>query len=47
LAREVFHLSDDELADIARSGIRASFADDETKSTLLMAVDSWLAHELE
>jgi adenosine deaminase len=47
LAREVFHLSDDELADIARNGIRASFADDATKTTLLMAVDSWLAYEHE
>lgn len=47
LAREVFGLSDDELTDIARNGIRASFADDSTKRTLLSAVDGWLAHEHE
>jgi adenosine deaminase len=45
LAREVFHLSDDELAGIARNGIRASFSDDATKRTLLIAVDSWLDHD--
>jgi adenosine deaminase len=45
LARETFHLSDDNLADIARNGICACFTDDSTKMTFLMAVDNWQVQE--
>jgi adenosine deaminase len=45
LARAVFGLTEDDLADLARNGIRASFADDGTKSTLLGAIDAWMTHD--
>nr|WP_225224337.1 adenosine deaminase [Cellulomonas sp. JH27-2] len=42
-ARTVLGFSDDELADLARSSIRASRASDTTKRGLLAGVDDWLA----
>jgi len=42
-ARTVLGFSDDELADLARSSIRASRASDTTKRALLAGVDDWLA----
>jgi adenosine deaminase len=43
LAREVHEFSDDELAELARSSIRASRAGDEVRARLLAGVDDWLA----
>ncbi len=40
--RHVFGLDDHALADLARGGIRASFADDATKADLLRDVDAWV-----
>ena len=42
-ARTVLAFTDDELADLARSSIRASRASDTTKRALLAGVDDWLA----
>ena len=42
-ARSVLGFSDDELADLARSSIRASRASDSTKHRLMAGVDAWLA----
>jgi adenosine deaminase len=42
LAREVFGLTDAQLADLARSSIRASFASDSDKADWLAGVDAWL-----
>ena len=42
-ARDVFGYGDEELADIARAGVRASFADDEVKRVTLDEIDAWLA----
>jgi adenosine deaminase len=44
-AREVHGFTDPELADLARSSIRASRASDGTKARLLAGVDAWLAAE--
>jgi adenosine deaminase len=41
-ARERWSYDDDELAEIARAGVRASFADDEVKRTILTGIDGWL-----
>lgn len=43
LAREVHHFTDGELADLARSSIRASRAGVSSRRTMLDAVDDWLA----
>jgi adenosine deaminase len=41
-ARTEWSLSDDDLADIARAGVRASFADDDVKAAILGDIDDWL-----
>ncbi len=41
-AREQWSYSDEQLADIARTGVRVSFADDETKTRLEQGIDDWL-----
>ena len=43
VAREVFGYDDKELADIARAGVRASFADDGLKAVIQRDIDAWLA----
>jgi adenosine deaminase len=43
IARDTWGYGDDELAEIARSGVRASFADDAIKEDLLEGIDGWLA----
>jgi adenosine deaminase len=42
LARDVFHLPDERLADLSRAAVHASFAAGPTKSGLLGAIESWL-----
>jgi len=42
-ARDVHGFSDGELADLARSSVRASRASDDVRSRLLAGVDDWLA----
>jgi adenosine deaminase len=42
-ARAVFGLDDRQLATLARAGVRASYADDETKSLMEDDIDEWLA----
>jgi len=42
LCREVFSFDDWRLAELARNGVRASFAEPETKVELLEAIDRWL-----
>lgn len=42
LAREVFGLSDERLADLALAGVRASFADDALKVSLERDIRAWL-----
>ena len=42
LARTVFGLGDETLADLARAGVLASFADDASKAELERAIDAWL-----
>jgi adenosine deaminase len=42
-ARDAWELSDQALADIARTGVDASFADDETKASLRSGITTWLA----
>jgi adenosine deaminase len=41
--RTTWEMSDEELAAIAEAGVRASFADDETKRTILAEIEGWLA----
>lgn len=41
-ARSSWALTDDELASIARAGVRASFADDATKTEIERDIDAWL-----
>ena len=43
VAREVFGYDDEELAEIARAGVRASFADDDVKARIERDIDMWLA----
>ena len=43
VARDVFGLSDGQLADLARAGVRASFADDTLKQEMEDDIDRWLA----
>ena len=43
IAREVFGLNDDELAQLARVGVRSSFADESVKAGIEAGIDSWLA----
>ena len=42
LARRVFGLDDGALADLARAGVRASFADHETRAATERDIDAWL-----
>ena len=42
-AAETWGYDDGSLAEIARTGVRASFADDELKSEILEGIDTWLA----
>jgi adenosine deaminase len=42
-ARTAWGLSDEELAAIARAGVRASFADDDVKAEVERGIDDWLA----
>jgi adenosine deaminase len=42
-ARSVFGITDEGLADLARAGVRASFADDTLKNELETDIDRWLA----
>src|SRR5204863_9468421 len=42
IARSVFGLSDEELAEIDRTGVRASFADASLKAEILSGIDAWL-----
>jgi adenosine deaminase len=42
-ARRAWRLSDDTLAEIARTGVRCSFADEDTKTTIHDGIDAWLA----
>jgi aminodeoxyfutalosine deaminase len=43
MARESWGYDDGELAEIARAGVRASFADDDLKRGILGDIDAWLA----
>ena len=43
MARRVFGLDDEALADLARSSVHASFADELVKSRLITEIDAWLA----
>jgi adenosine deaminase len=42
LCRSAFGFSDERLAEIARNGVRASFADDTLKEDLQAGIDAWL-----
>jgi adenosine deaminase len=42
-ARADWSLHDEALAEIARTGVRASFADDDVKAAIVSAIDAWLA----
>jgi adenosine deaminase len=46
-ARETWSYDDEQLAEIARTGVVASFADDELKAGLLREIDGWLADDPE
>ena len=41
-ARSEWSLHDEDLAEIARTSVRASFADDDLQTTTLAAIDAWL-----
>ena len=43
VARDVFGYDDADLADIAATGVRASFADDGDKRLMLRDIAAWLA----
>jgi adenosine deaminase len=45
LARDVFGLSDQALAELARTGVRSSFADEGAKASMEVAIDDWLEGE--
>jgi adenosine deaminase len=42
-ARDTWSYDDEELAEIARTGVRASFADDDIKEDILRGIGAWLA----
>jgi adenosine deaminase len=42
-SRDAWGLSDDELAQIARAGVRASFADNDVMASVLVDIDEWIA----
>jgi adenosine deaminase len=41
-ARATWSYTDEQLAEIARTGVRASFADDELKGEIIRGIDGWL-----
>jgi adenosine deaminase len=41
-ARDTWSFDDADLAEIARTGVRASFADDDVKAELLAGIEAWL-----
>jgi len=41
--RDTWRYDDAELAEISRTGVRASFADDDIKKDILEGIDAWLA----
>ena len=41
-ARATWEYTDEQLAEIARTGVRASFADDELKGEIIRGIDGWL-----
>ena len=43
LARDTWGLSDEELADLAHTAVRTSFADDDIKREIEQGIDDWLA----
>jgi adenosine deaminase len=43
VAQNVFGLPDEQLAELARAGVRASFADDTLKQEMEQGIDRWLA----
>ncbi len=43
IARNGFGLADEELADVARAGVRSSFADEPLKRSIEAGIDAWLA----
>jgi adenosine deaminase len=45
VARDAFGFDDQALADIARAGVHASFADDDVKDGMVRDIDAWLAHD--
>ncbi len=45
VARRVFGLDDDAIADLARAGVQASFADDTLKQEMEHGIDQWLGKE--
>ena len=45
IAREVFGLNDHELAELARAGVRSSFAERDVKAGIEAGIDAWLAGE--
>lgn len=44
-ARKYYGLDDARLADLARAGVRASYADDETKASMERDIDKWLEED--
>jgi aminodeoxyfutalosine deaminase len=42
-ARQTWEYTDEQLAEIARTGVRASFADDDLKAAIDRDIDGWLA----
>jgi len=44
IARRVFGMDDAAVAEVARNGVRASFADEGFKATLESEIDGWLGH---
>ena len=42
MARDTWSYDDTDLAEIARTGVRASFADDDLKGAILAGIDAWL-----
>jgi len=42
VAREVFGYGDEDLAELARAGVCASFADGDVKAAILSDIDAWL-----
>ena len=43
MVRDTWGYGDAELAEISRTGVRASFADDDVKREILEDIDAWMA----